>query len=66
MKKNNKLGDALDAIVKLVDNQSWSRGHPHRWTEVSLPLAHAPACVEVVSKMFDKASVVYKQIIEDW
>lgn len=50
MKKNNELGDALDAIVKVTDNDSWFRGHPYRWAKASLPLAYAVAFLGALKK----------------
>ena len=43
------------AIRKVLDNTSWFREHPHYWASASFPFAYAMACVEVVSKMSEKA-----------
>ena len=66
MENNNDLSQALKAVKNVANNASWFRGDPHRWPIASLPLAYAVACVEVVSKMSDKAGIIYKQIIEAW
>lgn len=52
--------------MKSANNTSWFRDTPHRWAPASLPLAYAVACVEVVSKMSDKAEAIYQKIIESW
>jgi hypothetical protein len=44
-----------DEIENVLNNPSWFREHSHYWATVSLPLAYAVACVEVVSKMSGKA-----------
>ena len=54
------------AIRRIIDNDSWFRGHPYRWAEASLPLAYAVACVEVVCKKSEKAKEIYKEIIDKW
>ena len=54
------------AIRRIIDNDSWFRGNPHRWAEASYPLAYAVACVEVVCKKSEKARAIYDEIIETW
>ena len=66
MENNNDLAQSLTEIKNVAGNASWFRDTPHRWAESSLPLAYAMACVEVVSKMSDKAGAIYRQIIEAW
>lgn len=51
---------------RIIDSDSWFRGHPYRWAQASLPLAYAVACVEVVCKKSEKARVIYNEIIEAW
>jgi len=55
MENDGELTEALKAIKNVAENDSWFRDTPHRWASASLPLAYAVACVEVVSKMLDKA-----------
>ncbi len=59
MEKEGELREALKAIKNVTDNTSWFRDTPYYWAEASLPLAYAVACVEVVSKSSEKASVLY-------
>lgn len=66
MEKYINLAESLGVIKNVADNSSWFRDTPHRWALASLPLAYAVACVEVVSKMSDKAEAIYQQIIEAW
>ena len=66
MENNNNLAQSLNAIKNVGGNASWFRDTPHRWAESSLPLAYAMACVEVVSKMSDKAGAIYHQLMEAW
>ena len=66
MDNNGDLTEALKAIKNITDNTSWFRDHPHRWAQASLPLGYALACVEVVSKMSEKAGAIYQKIIEAW
>lgn len=55
MDKNVDLEQTPRAIKNVVDNRSWFRDNPHYWAQASLPMAYVAACVEVVSKMSDKA-----------
>jgi len=43
----------------MIGNVSWFRDTPHYWSEASLPLAYAVACVEVVCKSSEKAGILY-------
>ena len=66
MEKNSDLAQGLNVIRNVVYDSSWFRDTPHRWAESSLPLAYAMACVEMVSKMSQKAGAIYHEIIEAW
>jgi hypothetical protein len=66
MDNRNELSQSILAIKNTLKNQSWFRDTAYRWPQASLPLAYAMACVEVVSKMSNKAGVIYKQIVEAW
>ena len=55
MEKDNERGEAVKAIRNIADDASWFRDTPHYWASDSLRFAYAVACVEVVSKMSDKA-----------
>lgn len=66
MKNNIDLTQALNDTKKVLNDTSWFRDTPHYWASASLPFAYAMACVEVVSKMSEKAGVIYQRIIEAW
>ena len=59
MEESGELTEASKDIKNKVDDTSWFRDTPYYWAEASLPLAYAVACVEVVSKSSEKASVLY-------
>lgn len=66
MEKNNDSAKSLNVIMNVVNNPSYFRDTPHRWPDAALPFAYAMACVEVVSQKSEKASVIYRQIIDAW
>jgi len=55
MEKNGELTEGLKTIKNVKDDTSWFRDTPHYWASASLPLAYAVACVELVSRMSEKA-----------
>jgi len=59
MENNGELTENLKAIKNIADDTSWFRGTPYYWAEASLPFAYALACVEVVCKSSEKASMLY-------
>jgi len=64
MEKNGEL-EGVKAIKNIADDWSWFRDTPHYWTEASLPVAYAVACVEVVCRNSEKARILYNRIVEN-
>jgi len=56
LEHTKQLTEALNEMKTVANNGSWFRDTPHYWTQDLLRLAYAVACVEVVSKMSDKAA----------
>ncbi len=47
-------------------SESWFGEYAHRWPPDALSMGYAMACVEIVAKYSDKASVIYQEIIDTW
>ena len=56
------MKEALETVDEVGDDTSWFGDTPHYWVENSLPLTYAVACVEVVCKSSERASILHNLI----
>jgi len=59
METKAQLRKGVKGMKRVADEGSWFRDTPHYWTEASLPLAYAVACVKVVCRSSGKARILY-------
>ena len=57
---------SLEETQNIISNNSLFRDTPHYWVKVSLPLAYAMACIEVVLKNSEQARIIYQKILKAW